>query len=202
MDLLKDGVVPFIDLSKEDVTRENVEFNLQIMPQITGVVFYNHGSETCLYAQNGKDCVIDSKNASLLKDKILYTLACLYGKDGGWEAHRKGAQAVHCYTEIVGFMTSALTEFQEAFNHGFKLLLELGPHFTAISKAEKEKFTELSDNLMARGDFMSAMWMNRNRDSVVWYNGGDEPPESKCFWRRLAVRIFGTKIDGTFGNFF
>ncbi len=95
-------------------------------------------------------------------------------------------------------MTSALKEFQESFNYGFKLLherMQTGePNFPGILELEKKRMTELSDELMSQGNFLGAVWMNTNRDSLRWYNGGSEPGPSKCFWRRLAVRLFGKKL--------
>ena len=194
---MKAGDVPFFDYPGDEATRANVEHMLKLRPH-AHLLFYDHGSEKGLVAQGGNSYIIDSDNVELLKGRIVYTLACLWGKDGGWETHRKGARAVGCYTEIVGFMTSALKEFQEAFNYGFKLLLLTdsieGDFFKNLLLEEQRKMTELSDELMARGDFMGAMWMNRNRDSRRWYNGASEPPESQCFWRRLAVKLFGNKL--------
>lgn len=196
IDFMKEADIPFFDYPGEEATRENVEEMLISRPE-AHLLFYNHGDEKGLVAQDG-GYIIDSSNVELLKNRIVYTLACLWGKDGGWEAHRIGARAVHCYTEIVGFMTGALKEFQEAFNYGFGLLHTVtnkeGPDFERILEYEKIRMTELSDKLMARGDFMGAMWMSRNRDSLVWYNGASEPPESKCFFRRLAVKLFGNKV--------
>jgi len=192
IELMKEWGDPSFDYAGDDATRVDVEDMLRKRP-LAHFVFYDHGDEKGLVAQDG-GYIIDSDNVALLKDRIVYTLACLYGKDGGWEAHRIGARAVHCYVEVVGFMTGALKEFQESFNYGFKLLHEIGPKFSEISEKEKEKMTELLDDLMEKGDFLGAMWMGRNRDSVRWYNGGGAPPESTCFFRRLAVRIFGPEI--------
>lgn len=188
---MKEWGDPSHDFAGETAKRPNIGVALVAKPQ-AHFVFYDHGDELGLVAQGG-GYIIDSNNVELLKNRIVYTLACLYGKDGGWKAHRIGARAVHCYVEVVGFMTGALKEFQESFNYGFKLLHGIGPKFSEISEKEKEKMTELLDELMEKGDFLGAMWMGRNRDSLRWYNGGGAPPESTCFFRRLAVRIFGPK---------
>lgn len=188
----------FFDFSGPEATRKAVTELLEVIPH-AGFIFYDHGSEQGLVAQGGQDYIIDKTNDELLTGRIVYTLACLWGADGGWQAKRNGAKAVHCYVEVVGFMTSALRDFQEAFNYGFKLVHErmqlgLDPNFEGILALEKKNMTELSDKLMKEGNFMAAAWMNRNRDSLRWYNGGSEPPESKCFLRRLAVKIFGSRI--------
>lgn len=188
----------FIDCSGPEATRSAVVDLLKAMSQ-ADFIFYDHGSEEGLVAQGGVDYIIDKTNDTLLIGRIVYTLACLWGADGGWEAKRKGARAVHCYVEVVGFMTSALKEFQESFNYGFKVLHERmqqdqDPNFQELLELEKQKMTELSDQLMKQGNFMAATWMNTNRDSLRWYNGNGEPPTSKCFWRRLAVKLFGKKI--------
>lgn len=182
------------DYEGSEAIPDNVESMLAMKPDAL-FIFYDHGDEKGLVAQGGGSYIIDSGNVTLLKDRVVYTLACLWGKDGGWEAKRKGARAVHCYVEVVGFMTSALEEFQEAFNCGFKLLREIGPDFSRILKEEIAKMTELADQLMEDGNFLAAMWMNRNCASLRWYNDeASKPPESKCFWRRLAVKLFGSKI--------
>ncbi|NVM57281.1 MAG: hypothetical protein HWN51_04090 [Desulfobacterales bacterium] len=193
--MLKAGT-NFFDFPGPEATREAVTELLKAIPQ-ADFIFYDHGSEQGLVAQGGGDYIIDKSNSELLIGRIVYTLACLWGQDGGWQAKREGARAVHCYVEVVGFMTSALEDFQESFNYGFKLLHERmqtdEPNFQGILELEKKKMTELSDKLMKQGNFMAASWMNRNRDSLRWYNGGSEPPESKCFLRRLAVRVFGKR---------
>ena len=200
---MKEMDIPFFDYPGDEATRANVEDMLHVKPE-AHLLFYDHGDEKGLVAQDG-GYIIDSDNVELLKGRIVYTLACLWGQDGGWEAYRKGARAVHCYTEIVGFMTGALEEFQEAFNYGFGLLFTVTndgePDFKRILELEKAKMTELLDDLMEKGDFLGAMWMGINRDSVRWYNGGSEPPESKCFLRRLAVRIFGPKTGWNLRKF-
>jgi len=195
---MKKAGTSYLDYSGDEATPPVVQDMLKAWKS-AHFLFYDHGSETGLVAQGGVDYIIAKSNDELLIGRIVYTLACSWGLDGGWEAKRKGARAVHCYAAVVGFMTSALPEFQESFNHGFKLLHErmsegLDPNFKGILALEKEKMTELSDKLMKQGNFMAASWMNTNRDSLRWYNGGGAPPESKCFWRRLAVRLFGPKL--------
>jgi hypothetical protein len=185
------------DCPKDAATREKVIGLLKAHLQ-ANFLFFDHGNEEGLLAQGGNEYIIDKENDEILDGRIVYTLACLWGSDGGWQAKRNGAKAVHCYVEAVGFMTSALDEFQESFTYGFKLLHErmqqgMEPNFKGILEKEREKMTELSDKLMSEGNFLAAAWMNTNRDSLRWYDGDDEPPESKCFWRRLAVRLFGKK---------
>lgn len=197
IDLMKTAGTSYLDFSGEEATPQKVQDMLEILKN-AHFLFFDHGSETGLVAQGGTSYIIDKTNDDLLIGRIVYTLACSWGLDGGWQAHRKGAKAVHCYAAVVGFMTSALPEFQESFNYGFKILHQrmtegLEPNFKGILTLEKEKMTELSDKLMKQGNFMAATWMNTNRDSLRWYNGNDEPPESKCFWRRLAVKLFGPK---------
>ena len=206
IDLMKKAGTECLDFSKVDATPEKLEAILEAMPRDQAhFIFYNHGSEEGLVSQDGKTYIIHKGNLYLLKGKIVYTLACSWGADGGWQAKREGAIAVHCYGQIVGFMTSALEDFQESFNYGFKLLYGkmqqgLEPNFEGVLKKEKEKFTELSDKLMSEGNFLGAMWMNRNGASVRWYNGKSEPPPSKCFFRRLAVKIFGSEIGWNLWN--
>ena len=190
----------FFDCSGPEATRRTVTELLKAMPLKADFLFYDHGSEQGLVAQGGGNYIIDKSNDELLIGRIVYTLACSWGADGGWQAKRHGARAVHCYVEVVSFMTSALKDFQEAFNYGFKLLHErmqqgLDPNFEVILALEKQRMTELSDKLMKQGNFLAATLMNQNRDSLRFYNGKEEPPPpSKCFWRRLAVKIFGSKI--------
>lgn len=193
----------FYDCSGTEATRKAVTELMKAMPLKADFIFYDHGDEQGLVAHGGGDYIIDKTNDELLIDRIVYTLACLWGADGGWQAKRHGARAIHCYVEVVGFMTTALKDFQEAFNYGFKLLHErmqqdLEPNFEGILALERKKMTELSDKLMKQGNFMAAAWMNRNCDSLRFYNGKDEPPTSKCFWRRLAVRILGKRLGWTF----
>jgi len=184
------------DCSKDAATRKNVIGVLAAHLQ-ANFLYFDHGSEQGLVAQGGEEYIIDKGNDGLLAGRIVYTLACSWGADGGWHAKRNGDNAVHCYVENGGLETTALKEFQESFNYGFRLLherMQTGePNFQGILELEKKRMTELSDKLMSQGNVMAAAWMNTNRDSLRWYNGEAEPPESKCFWRRLAVKLFGKK---------
>ncbi|GAI97431.1 unnamed protein product, partial [marine sediment metagenome] len=150
IDLLKKAGDDFFICSGPEATRQAVTVLLKAMPQAY-FIFYDHGDEQGLVAQGAKDYIIDKDNDELLVDRIVYTLACSWGADGGWQAKRNGARAVHCYVEVVTFMTSALPDFQESFNYGFKLLHERmqtgDPNFQGILELEKKKLTKLSDKL-------------------------------------------------------
>ncbi|GAJ19327.1 unnamed protein product, partial [marine sediment metagenome] len=81
---------------------------------------------------------------------------------------------------MVGFTTDALKEFKEAFNCGFMyIFIEGASHKDALDKA-RETFDRLASELVSQGKIMAAIYMGKNKESLVAYNShepGEEGPE-------------------------
>ena len=162
------------DLAEGEAIRAIVEQKLT--PDIDLYIHYNHGNEDALIGQD-KEAVIDLKNAKLLANKEVYTLACLSAKNLGPEVWRKGGK-YWGYVEVVSYTTDALSEFQEAFNCGFHYrFIEGDSHQNALKRA-KEVFTGLSYKLVDDGKTFAAICMRQNRDNLVYYNA-NKPEEEK-----------------------
>lgn len=172
-------------LLEDDATRKNFEREI---PNHNLFVFYDHGDEDSLVAQGGQENMLDLENVGLVADKEVYTLACLSAKRLGVEAWRKGA-VFWGYTDVFGFTTSDEEIFCEAQNAGLILKRKEGLYWPTALERAKEKFNELIDKTE---DPWAKTWLRHNRDCLVCYNG--EAPKSSCFWRNLAIRLFGPSI--------
>nr|NIM45686.1 hypothetical protein [Nitrososphaeria archaeon] len=191
MDYIREKGVSIESLLKDDAVRSKVEAALQEHPG-EAFVFYDHGDKDCLVG-NDRTPVIDLRNVGLLRDRIVYTLACLSAKILGYEAHRRGCKTYWGYTEVFAFTSDALDEFKESANIGLKLWADDGfkSHWNVYLEGAKQRFTELVDQLLEEGKPFAAMIMRRNRDVLVCYNGAE--PEKPCVFRRMAVKLFGKR---------
>ena len=179
-----------IDLPIEEAVREKVEEALRSDPEAM-MVHYDHGGEDRLYGNNHR-AVIDLDNVDLLSGRESYNMNCLSAKVLGAEAYKRNCKAYWGNIEVVSFTTDAIEHFEEAFNLGFKFRLQNNTWEACLSKV-KERLNELIDDLIGQGKLMAAWCMRSYRDSLVCYNGGSVPPEPECFFRRLAVKLFGPK---------
>jgi len=192
IDWLKEKGKSFIDLSDVDAVRDKVHTALKQNPSAK-VIFFNHGDETSLMGNNGIP-VIDMENVDLLTGReYTFTLACLWGKEGGAQAWRENCRAVYCYNDVVSFTSDAQEEFTLAFTEGFFLREEQGLDWKEILQKMKELMTELTGKLIGQGKLIAASCMEHDRDILVIYNGGSEPP-TPCPFRMGAVRVFGPRI--------
>jgi len=177
--------IEVVELTESEVVRENVEGQLRKGADV--FIFYDHGDEDALIGQDEKP-VIDLKNCHFLKEKETYTLACLSAKKLGVEVWRRGGK-YWGYTEVVGFTTDALKEFQKAFNCGFMyMFIDGASHEAALDKA-RETFDQLSMQLVSQGKIMAAIIMRRNKEILVSYNahGPEEESPAGCL---LAILKF------------
>ena len=181
--------IDIIELAEDDAVRPAVEKALQTFnPDI--FVFYDHGSEDCLWGQGGAAAAIDLKNVGLLANIETYTLACLSAKSLGVEVWRRGG-AYWGYTEAVGYTTDALAEFQEAFNCGFHYrFLERNTRQNSLQRA-KETFSRLALELVDVGKVFAAICMRENGDSLVYYNANKPEEKEGCLLTFLKLPIRG-----------
>jgi len=185
--LLEQLNVPYEPLFEDDATRENFE------GKVGGhdiVVFYDHGDNVGLYAQGGQSYVIDKKNDKLLKDKIVYTMACLWGSDGGIDAWKKGAKVVWAYKDVFAFTIYDEELFMECANYGLILYFTEGGSWEEIYQKAIEKFNETIEKAE---DGWTKIWLRHDRDALVCYTENNPPPTSTCPFRRLAIFLFGVK---------
>jgi len=174
-------------LFEDDATREKFE---EAVGRHELVVFYDHGDRKGLYAQGGLTYVIDKKNDHLLKDKIIYTMACLWCSDGGIDAWRKGAKVVWGYVKEFAFTSNEDELFMECANYG--LIVKYKENITWEEAYERtiEKFNEA---IAKAKDGWTKVWLRYDRDALVCYTENNPPKTSTCFARRLLIRLLGAK---------
>ena len=191
LDYFDEKEVRYIDLAKDDATRENVEKGLKTNPNMS-VLHYDHGNKTSWIGEDG--AVVDLENVELLRDRQCYCDNCSSAAKLGVEAWKLGA-VYWGYKEIFMFTTDSLEEFKTAVNFGIKRHID-GFSWKECLEEAKAKMTELADKLVAEGKILAASCMRRDRDIMVCYTADSppEPEEPSCPLRRLAVRLFGTKV--------
>ena len=158
--------IDVVELAEGEAVKSRVEEELKKGADL--FIFYDHGDEDCLVGQDEKP-VIDLSNCNWLAGKDVYTLACLSAKKLGVEVWRQKGR-YWGYNQVVGFTTDALPEFKQSFNCGFAyLFIERVPHGAALDKA-RETFDQLATALVSEGKIMAAIYMRKNRESLVDYN--------------------------------
>jgi hypothetical protein len=178
-----------IDISGRAVSREEVEEALR--GEVTLYVHYDHGSSDAHWGASDVK-VIDLNNVALLSGRECYNLNCLSAKRLGVEAWKRGARAYWGYIEEFAFSTDALTEFGRFVNEGLRLRLE-GKSWAECLRMAKELARELASKLVDAGKYIAAVLLSRDAEILVCYTP-ENPPESRCPLRRLAIKLFGPKI--------
>jgi hypothetical protein len=187
-DAVKDKVT-LQELLRDTAVRSAFESNVEAFrPDV--IVFYNHGSEDCLCAQGGQDCVLDSRNVDKVSGKIIYTMACLSGRKLGAQAYARGCIYVG-YVETFTFTTDEEQLFCEAANSGFIVYVNGEQDWAKIKQIMIEAFNKSMDQAE---DPWAKMWLQWDRDALRIYALGVDTPESKCVFRKLAIVLFGPKV--------
>jgi len=181
------GIEDYIDLAGDLATRKNTEKALKENPN-ADFIFYNHGDEQGLLAQDGKGYVIDKRNNSLLQGRVAYSMACLWGKDGGADTYRKGAKAVWSYTKIFSFVTTDEAIFCRLANMG--LILRRREHLSwedCVSRVKEAYNVEIEKG----GNPWTVISLINDRDALVCWTDANQP-SSDCDFRNMGIRLFGT----------
>jgi hypothetical protein len=176
------------ELLRDEATRKRFEDEVEEYGP-DAVVFYDHGSEDCLCAQECKECVLDLRNVDKVAGKIIYTMACLSARRLGAKAYARGCVYVGYVEEFV-FTTYDEELFSRAANSGFIAYVNGVRDWGRIKEIMVEEFSKAMEE--AR-DPWSKMWLQWDRDSLRVYGPGADVPESKCLLRRLALKILGPR---------
>lgn len=150
------------------------------------LLFYDHGDEDILVQQGGGS-LVDKSNVGMVKNRVVYTMACLSAKGLGVEAWKMGCVYVG-YTELFYFTAGDESLFSEAAGHGFTLHVNGESDWAKIRWEMIKKFDEMINKT---SDPWSKMWLVHDRDCLAVYNG--ETPRSKCAFRKVALKLFGEK---------
>ncbi|MCS7387170.1 MAG: hypothetical protein NDF55_10675 [archaeon GB-1867-005] len=185
--LMEELEAEYTPLFESDATRENFEKEVE---NHSIVVFYDHGDEVGLYAQGGRTYVIDKRNNHLLKGKIIYTMACLWGIDGGIDTWKKGAKVVWAYKDVFAFTNYDEELFMECANYGLIIVIKEGVSWEEAVEKAKKKFDEAIEKAE---DGWTKIWLRHDRDALVCYTENNPPETSTCMLRQLAIKLFGAK---------
>ena len=213
------NVCDLSDLQNFDAVRFGVEDNLYTKnPEL--FVFYDHGNEDRLVGYDSSP-VIDLENAFRLKGRLVYTLACLAGKELGPKIIKEGGLAFWGYKDSFGFyIGDAEIAFKEqanvgiiALTQGFSLS-EAVAKFIEISNYWRDYYTSGEGKSDPDSTFIAARLVN-NRDILTVprviekLNEIPVPPPTPspsqpttCPFRKLAIKLFGKlgeKISRKFG---
>ncbi|MEM3389612.1 MAG: hypothetical protein QW491_09405 [Thermoproteota archaeon] len=176
--------VEAVKLFETHATREHVLFE-------TGgkdaVVFYDHGSEDCLYAQGGQECVFTSSDAHLFRGRLLYTMACLAARKLGATVYANGGRFIGYY-EPFSFVVNEEERFCRAANSGFIAWAEGERDFARIKQTMVDAFNAEIDSTQ---DAWAKVWLRYDRDALRVYAPGVDTPSSTCPFRSILIKIFG-----------
>lgn len=106
-------------LEKEKATRENFEKEIK---NADIFAFWDHGNVDILASQKGRDpSLVDKENDHLLKDKEVWTMACLAGKELGKDIIDKGGNSFQGYKMSFVFINAPIVKniFGVCANEGF-----------------------------------------------------------------------------------
>ena len=197
---LRDAGFGVIDLAEGDAVRGRVEAAVEEYdPSL--VVFYDHGDENGLLQQGGRGYVVDKRNDHILSGREVFTLACSWGRDGGIHAWRKGAKAVWCYIDVFAFTSEALDEFRRFANSGLRFRLE-GRSWKECLQLARQLAGELCRKLIEEGKYLSAVILQEDADALRCYTDETPPETSKCFARRLLIKLLGPERAWRIGGMY
>jgi hypothetical protein len=192
-----EGKVELQELLGDTAIRAAFEGNLEAF-RPDAIVFYNHGSEDCLCAQGGQDCVLDSKNVDKVAGKIVYTMACLSARKLGAQAYARGCVYVGYVEEFV-FTVDEEALFGQAANSGFIAYVNGEKDWAKVKQIMVEAFNRAMEQAK---DPWAKMWLQWDRDALRIYAPGADSPETRCVFRKAAIALFGEKMGWRIGRAF
>jgi hypothetical protein len=190
-EMLEEKGFQVIDIGGRPLSRVEVEKALTENPNAL-FIFYNHGNEDCLWASQTEKAV-DKDNVKLLASRECFTMACLSAKQLGVQAYKIGCLAYWGYTEVFAFTTEDANVFKEFANCGLKFKLEGKTWEEALQQA-KNLAKELAQKLIEAGKYFSSILLQQDADALRCYTPNNPPTETKCIFRKIALKIFGPKL--------
>lgn len=177
----------------ENAVKSVVERMLNDFPEAI-FCFYDHGNEACLLG-NDEQHLIDLTNNKLLKNREVYTMACLSAKELGVDSYHRYHTIFWGSWELISFTTDALEEFERAMNFGIKMRIDGETDWNKIMEATIEHDNKIIDELIGKGKIFAAALLRQDRDARRVWTDKTPPPDqnSKCFWRNLLLTLFGNR---------
>jgi len=182
-----------INLLIADAVKENLEKAFKNHPD-AALIFYDHGNVDCLYGNDEKHAV-DLTNNVILKNREVFTMACLSAKKLGADSYLRYGTIYWGSNKNISFTTDALELFQKALNYPIKLRIDGEADWNNIMGKTIEHDNQIIDEMIGSGKIFAAALQRENRDARrVWTDKTPPPPqESDCFWRRLWLSLVGQK---------
>jgi intein/homing endonuclease len=108
------------------------------------------------------------------------------------EAYRKGCKVYVGYADDFTFNVQDEKMFGDCANYGLKLWLKGESNWAKVKQSWIEFWNKMIDSA---SDPWTKMFLRSDRDALrVVTKGVDEPTETKCFFRSLALKLFGTNL--------
>ncbi|MDO8537588.1 MAG: hypothetical protein Q7S21_01765 [archaeon] len=179
----KDHNLSVFDCSAENANQSNVcQYLEKMAPNF--VVFNGHGSDKAILGHHDEEIIRSEYNENLLKEKIVYAIACKTAAHLGKEACKNGTKAFIGYEQDFGFITDTLWEgsptkdalqepFKEASNTVAFSIIKGNTAKEAFEKSQK-KF----DDLIKK--YSSTNASKENKEIRFW-----------LFWDKIFQRIIG-----------
>ena len=158
-----------ICLEEKYATRENFEEQVQ---NCSSIAFWDHGNAEYLVDQN-KNHLIDSENLKLLKNKEVWTVACLSGQELGPKAVEAGAKLWQGYDETISVTDYApfFDLFEDSLNKGYLLHKLYNSNFKECEMGQKEAFKkniELCESMPNNSGLFFASLLTGNMKHLVY----------------------------------
>jgi len=185
-DVIK-GKVELRELIGEKATRSNFLAELKAFnPNI--IVFYDHGHEDCLVAQEATHCILDRWNVDKVAGKTIYTMACLSAKKLGIRAWLRGCVYVG-YDKPFAFTLYGEKLYSQAANSGLIAYLEGETDWKKVKQIMLKTFQEMMETAIDPWDKLLLF-----HDMLALRIYDAEPPEPVCPLRKIAISLLGSKL--------
>jgi len=181
VDEIKDKV-SVVELKEKEAVREKFEETIR-KNDFDIIIFYDHGEADRLIG-NDRRPVVDKKNIHLLKNKVLYTMACLSARELGKE-HFKNNGIFWGYDEEFVFTEEEEELFERCANAGIKYVLQ---GYT-WEEAYKKTIEEFNKAMKEARLLWTKIWLQHDRDALRLYSKNSPPREDKSLTRRIKRKI-------------
>jgi hypothetical protein len=164
------GEKNFVYLEEKNATRENFE---DYIKDCESIAFWDHGNATYLVDQN-KNHLIDLDNLTLLRNKEVWTVACLSGRELGPKAINAGARLWQGYDETVSVTDQVpfFDMFENSLNKGYLLRKLYNYNFKDCEKGQREAFKkniELCESMPNNSGLFFAALLSANLKHLKYF---------------------------------
>lgn len=177
------------ELLKVDANRAKFESEV-VSYDPDAIVFYDHGTEDCLCAQEGRG-ILDMANVSKVAGKVIYTLACLSAARLGVAAYTNYNCIYVGYVREFVFTVEDEQLFSRAVNSGFIAYVNGEGDWAKIKALMIEAFNKAMRETTNPWSRIALSW---DRDNLRVYAPNADQPETKCIFRKLALKLLGRKL--------